>query len=188
MRQAVATLATALALLLAACASQSPATARHDQFPMARAPYSVKAIAILPDGGVLADAIGEELARRGFTVYTVASTMRLVSGVDWNAVSKVFIPGRTNPDEVENLMRQLHAQGIDAFIVLKADGFAPRRWQQYAYWQTVGTHLYSTHPELRGNPISYWGWVNTDNQRARSAAEAAVEIVTRMAWFTSNPL
>ena len=85
-------------------------------------------------------------------------------------------------------MNQLHAQGIDAFLVLKADGFAPRQWRQYAFWQTADTHLYSTHPDLRGNPHSYWGWVNIDSTRAKSPSEAAVEIVTRMATFTSNPL
>ena len=162
MRQAVATVAIASILFLAGCASQSPATARHDQFPMARAPYSVKAIAILPDGGVLAEAIGVELASRGFTIFTATSTMSMVTGVDWKAVSQVYIPGRTNPGEVENLTNQLHAQGIDAFLVLKANDLAPRRWQQYAYWQTADTHLYNTHPGLRDNPHSYWGWVNID--------------------------
>jgi hypothetical protein len=85
-------------------------------------------------------------------------------------------------------MSQLRAQGIDAFLAFHADGFAPRQWQQYAYWQTVGIHLYSTHPNLKGNLRSYWGWVNTDNMRARSPSEAAVEIVKRMALFSSNPL
>jgi hypothetical protein len=155
---------------------------------MAKGPYSVKTIAILPGGGDLAEAIGVELARRGFIVSTPASTMSVVTGVDWKAVSELYIPGRKNPGEVEKLMIQLRAQGIDAFLVLKADGFAPRQWQQYAYWQTVGIHLYSTHPNLKGNLHSYWGWVNTDNMSARSPSEAAVEIVTRMALFSSNPL
>ena len=188
MKQAIALVAIASILFLGACASQSPATARHDQFPMAKGPYSVKAIAILPGGGDLAEAIGMELAKRGFIISTAASTMNIVTGVDWKVVSELYIPVRKNPEEVAKLMTQLRAQGIDAFLVLKADGFAPRQWQQYAYWQTVGIHLYSTHPDLRGNLHSYWGWVNTDNLRARSPSEAAVDIVTRMSLFSSNPL
>jgi hypothetical protein len=187
MKQVVAFVAIALILFIGACASQSPGTASHNQFPMAKRPYSIKAIAILPGGGVLAEALGVELAKRGFIVSTVVSTMNIVTGVDWKIVSELYRPGRNNPDEVEKLMNQLRAQGIDAFLVLKADGFAPQQWQQYAYWQTVGIHLYSTHPDLKGRPHSYWGWVNTDNM-AKSPSEAAVEIVTRMALFSSNPL
>ena len=188
MKQAIALVAIASILFLGACASQSPATARHDQFPMAKGPYSVKAIAILPGGGDLAEAIGVELARRGFIISTPASTVSIVTGVDWKVVSELYKPGRNNPGEVEKLMAQLRAQGIDAFLVLKADGFAPRRWQQYAYWQTVDIHLYSTHPDLKGKLHSSWGWVNTDNMRTKSPAEAAFEIVTRMSLFSSNPL
>ena len=188
MKQAIALVAIAAILFLGACASQSPATARHDQFPMAKGPYSVKAIAILPGGGDLAEAIGVELARRGFIISTPASTVSIVTGVDWKVVSELYKPGRNNPGELDKLMRQLRAQGIDAFLVLKADGFAPRRWQQYAYWQTVDIHLYSTHPDLKGKLHSSWGWVNTDNMRAKSPAEAAFEIVTRMSLFSSNPL
>jgi hypothetical protein len=188
MKQAVTLIAIALILFLGACASQSPATARHDQFPMAKGPYSINAIAILPGGGDLADAIGVELARRGFIISTPAATVSTVIGVDWKAVSELYIPGRKNPGEVAKLTSQLRAQGINAFLVLKADGFAPRPCQQYAYWQTVGVHLYSTHPDLRGDLHSYWGWVNTDNMRARNPSEAADEIVTRMALFSSNPL
>jgi hypothetical protein len=188
MKQAVALVAIASILFLVACATRSPATARSDQFPMARAPYAVKAIAILPGAGVLAEAIGAELARRGFNISSAAATMNIVTGVDWKAVSELYVPGREKPGEVEKLMNQLHARGIDAFLVLKEDGFTPRQWRQYAYWQIADTHMYSTHPDLRGKSHSYWGWVNTDNDRAKSPSAAAAEIVTRMATFTSNPL
>ena len=89
MKQAIALVAIASILFLGACASQSPATARHDQFPMARGPLSVKAIAILPGGGELAEAIGVELAGRGFVVSTAASTVSIVTGVDWKVVSEL---------------------------------------------------------------------------------------------------
>jgi hypothetical protein len=121
-------------------------------------------------------------------VSTAASRISGVTGVDWEVVSKLYIPGYANPVEVETLMDQLHARGIDAFLVVKEDGFAPRQWRQYDYWQSADAHIYRTHPGLRNNAHSYNGWVNIDNKRARSSAEAAAEIVTRMASFVSNPL
>lgn len=188
MSRANAVVAAALVLFLSACATQPPATARNDQFPMAKGPYPVRTIAVLPGGGVLADAIGEELARRGFVVSTALATMGMVTGVDWSVVSQLYVPGRESSADAERLMRQLHAKGVDAVLVLKADGFAPRQWRQYAYWQTVDTHLYRTSPEPRGNGHSYWGWVNIDDKGAKSPPQAAAEIVTRMASFVSNPL
>ncbi len=188
MNRALAAIAVVSTLLSAACATQPPAAARSDQFPMAKGAYPVKAIAVLPGGGALADAIGEELARRGFVVSTAAATESMVDGVDWKAVSTLYIPGRGNSADVEKLTAQLRARGVDAFLVLKADGFAPRQWRQYPYWQTVDTHLYRTRAELGGNAHSYWGWVNIDNKGAKSAREAAAEIVARMATFVSNPL
>lgn len=188
MRQALALLVIASTFFLAGCVTQSPATATHDQFPMARGPYPVKAIAILPIGSDLANAIEFELAKRGFAITTAASTMSIVTGADLKAASELYFPGRANPGEVEKLMKQFHARGIDAILVLKADGFAPRRWRQYAYWQTVDVHLYATRPDPKGPAHSYWGWVNIDNSHAKSPPEAAAEIVTRMAEFVSNPL
>lgn len=188
MKQVLSLLIIASTLLFAACATHPPAPATHGQFPMARGPHPVKSIAILPAGNDLGTAIGAELERRGFTVATEASAMTFLSAADAKASSELYIPGRVNAQQAEALKKQFHSQGIDAILVLKADGFAPRRWREYDYWQTVGVHLYTTHPDQKGPGESYWGWVNIDHARARSAAEAATEIVTRMAAFASNPL
>jgi hypothetical protein len=187
-RQSIAPLLIASTFLLAACATQSPATATHDQFPMARGAYPVKTIAILPSGSDLAKAIEFELAKRGFAIATAAAPMSIVTDEDLKAASELHIPGRVSPGETEKLMKPFRARGIDAILVLKTDGFSPRRWRQYDYWQTADVHLYTTHPDPKGPAHSYWGWVNIDNTRAKSPPEAASEIVTRMASFVSNPL
>ena len=75
---------------------------------------------------------------------------------------------------------------------------AGREWQPAGQPEEARTHdfinkaLDKVAPygvyDVSADPHSCWGWVNIDNQRARSAAEATAEIVTRMAWFTGNPL
>ena len=74
---------------------------------------------------------------------------------------------------------------------------AGREWQPAGLPEEARTHdfidkeLGKVAPygiyDVSADPHSCWGWVNIDNQRARSAAEAATEFVTRMAWFTGNP-
>ena len=188
MRRCLAFLVIATTLVLEACATRSPASATHDQFPMAQGPHPIKAIAIIPGGNDLGTAIEVELARRGFEISTAASTMSILTATDLKAASELYIPGRVSPGEMEKLMKHFQSRGIDAILVLKADGFAPRRWRQYEYWQTADVHLYTTYPDPKGPGHSYWGWVNIDNSHAKSAPEAAAEIVRRMASFVSNPL
>lgn len=181
MRQVAALVTVASLNFFAACAqSFNPATATYDQFRMAKGPYPVKVIAILP-GGELADAIGVELGKRGFVVFPASSTVNLVTGVDFKAVAESYIPKRENPRAVENLKSQLLSQGIDAFLtVVRPDDFTPRQWRDNPYWQTASIHLYSTHPEM-GHGYSTLLWANVDKNRAKTPSEAAADVVTSLA-------
>lgn len=163
-------------MAVAACASYSPATARYDQFPTARGQYPVKSIAILPGAGALADAVGVELAKRGFVVVQPSATAQMVKGVDFKAVS---VPGRADPALVEDLKYQLHSRGVDAFLIVRADDFVARQAATY--------HLYRTHPEVSSFSYYTWLWQNRDKDRPRSPAEAAAESVTTMARRTGGP-
>jgi hypothetical protein len=72
----------------------------------------VKVIAFAPGGGVLADAIGVELANRGFTVIDSSSTSNLMM--------------RLNLDEIEIAtpqgLNKLRERGVDAVLVVRSAG------------------------------------------------------------------
>jgi hypothetical protein len=172
-------------LVLAACAQPpSPAVATADQFPMAGGTNPIKVIAILPGGGVLADAMGAELAKRGFVIHPASSTASMVTGVDFKAVAESYIPKRENPAAVINLKNQLLAKGVDAFLVVaRPQDFTPRQFRDAPYFQSASIHLYSTWEVA--NFFSSYGWSNGDKDRAKSPEEAAAAIVTNMARRSS---
>lgn len=74
--------------------------------------HKVETIALAPNGGVLADAVGVELSNRGFTI------------IDSAQISSLMI--RNNINEIEVMMpsglRTMYTNGIDAVISVKAIG------------------------------------------------------------------
>jgi hypothetical protein len=187
MKRKITLLILASNLVLASCAAPFWTTSSYDQFPINRGQAKqgenlIKVIALAPGGGDVADAVGAELVKRGFVIVSPESTTNMVTGVDFKAVSEHRIPARRNLGEMDKLRQQLSAKGVDAFLVFNAQDFKPRQWREHAYWQQADYKIFST---LRTGP-TFFGeivsgqWANIDN-RAKSATEAAVEIVNSMA-------
>ena len=174
-------------VFLAACAPPFWTTSTYEQFPLnrgfaKRGEHLIKVIALVPGGGDVADAVGVELAKRGFAIVSPDSTMSMVTGIDFKAVIDHRIPARRNPAEMDKLRQQLSAKGVDAFMVFNVQDFKPRQWRDNAYWQQANYMMYST----LQTGIGYFGeiaigqWANIEN-RAKSPSDAAVEIVNNMA-------
>lgn len=187
MKRTIAFLIFTSIVALASCAPPFWTTATYDQFPInrglaKRGEHLFKVIALVPGGGDVANAVGVELAKRGFVIISLESTTSMVTGVDFKAVSEHRIPARRNPGEIDKLRQQLGAEGIDAFLVFNDREFKPRQWREQAYWQQADYMIFST----RHTGIGYFGditngrWANIEN-RAKSPSEAAVEIVNSMA-------
>jgi hypothetical protein len=162
--------------------------ATYDQFPINwnRAKQGndlIKVIALVPGGGAVADAIGVELSRRGFVVISMTSTMSMATGIDFKAVAEGDIPSRRNPGEMRKLGNQLRAQGVDAFLIVRANDFSPRQYLSRTYWQSVDVSLFESGFDERnyaGNAIAGGPWLNL-HDRPQSPAEAAAEIVSNLA-------
>jgi len=174
-------------VFLAACAPPFWTTSTYEQFPLNRGLAKhgdrlINVIALVPGEGDVADAVGIELAKRGFVIVSAASTISMASGVDFKAISDHAIPARRNLAEMDKLRQQLSAKGVDAFLVFNDRDFKPRQWRDNPYWQQASYMTYST--QYTG--IGYFGeiasgrWANIDN-RAKSPSDAAVEMVNSMA-------
>lgn len=72
--------------------------------------HAVRAIAMMPGGGLLADAVAVELSNRGFTVIDSADTSSLMARLNLNEIEI------TRP---EGLAR-LRSQGVDAVLTVRA--------------------------------------------------------------------
>jgi hypothetical protein len=97
-----------LVALIVGCASS-----RISSLPTtSTAVVTVKAIALAPDGGLLADAVGVELANRGFIVIDSASTSTMMVRLNLNEV-EIQLPAG---------LSTLKDQGIDAYLTVRAAG------------------------------------------------------------------
>jgi len=175
--------------LLASCGAPRWVTATYDQFPLnwsrAKADRGlIKVVAMVPGGGAIADAVGVELSRRGFEVISMASTACMVNDVDFKAIAEDYIPSRRNPRAMRELGDQLHARGVDAFVIVRAQDFSPRQHLGRAYWQSAHISIFASGFDERnygGDAIAGGPWVNI-HDRPMSPSEAAVEIVENLAW------
>lgn len=188
LKRCVAMALMASLLLLAGCAAPRWDTARYDQFPLnwrkaERGENLIKVIALVPGGGVLAEAIGAELARRGFVVIPPASTMNMAAGVDLKAVSEHYIPARRNPGEMWRLRHALRASGVDAFLIVRAHDFVPRQHLGRTFWQQADLEIHSTTEENAAfnGAIAGTGFVNPHNDRPSSPSEVAARMVKNLA-------
>jgi hypothetical protein len=96
-----------IVLILIGCGSYAHVSVVRTQSQMAS---PIKTIALMPGGGVLADAIGTELLRYGFNI------------IDTEKISSLMV--RENLNEIELInpqnLAQLRADGIDAVIFVKS--------------------------------------------------------------------
>lgn len=178
----------ASAAFLSACGAPRWDTARYDQFPLnwrraERGAALIRVIAIVPGGGALSDAVGVELAKRGFVIIEPASTVGMVTGVDFKAVAEHPIPARRNPVEMWKLRNQLHARGVDAFMIVRVHDFAPRPYLGRLFWQQAELEIHSTTEEnaTSNGAIAGTFWANLRHDRAQTPPEAAAEMVKNLA-------
>lgn len=155
MKRCVAIAFMASLLFLTGCASPR-STWTYDQFPLnwrkaERGKDLIKVIALVPGGGVLAEAIGIELTKRGFVVIPPTSTVNMATSVDFKAISEHHIPARRAPDEMWKLRHALHARGVNAFLIVRSHDFVPKKFLKYIFWQQANLELYSTTEE---NPFN----------------------------------
>jgi hypothetical protein len=97
-----------ISALLVACAS-----AKVSSLPVTtKVHVAVKVIALAPDGGLLADAVGVELANRGYTIIDTASMSKMMVRLGINEVEVQMPEG----------LSKLKAQGIDAWLSVRSAG------------------------------------------------------------------
>ena len=136
------------AVFLVGCASSKISSA-----PIAsRAKHQVKVIAFSPGGGLLSDAVGVELANRGFTV------------IDSSTTSNMMI--RLNLIEIEisrpEGLAKLKDQGIDALLVVRGGGGYDQNPQ------SASARMNSTH---NGQVLAGATWQNGYGGQAGSPAD-----------------
>jgi hypothetical protein len=154
-------------LLLQGCASSKVSTA-----PIAsQVRHTVKVIALAPGGGVLADAVGVELANRGFTIIDPSSTTNMLVRLNLNEVEIAKPEG----------LAKLKDQGIDAYLVVRAAGGYDQQPQ------SASSRMNSTH---NGQLLAGVTWQNgfggqagsvVDRVMRKGLSEAAIEIANALA-------
>ena len=147
-------------------------TAKISTLPISsQATHLVRSIAMAREGGLLAEAIGIELANRGYVI------------IDSSSTSKLLI--RLNMDEFEVSTPQgldkLKAKGIDAYLTIKTAGAYDGQIEG-ASARATSTHT--------GRIIAGVSWQNgwggqagsiADRQMRKGLSEVAQEISTSLA-------
>lgn len=182
----VAALVASLALLTG-CTAPRWETATYDQFPLnwGRAKQGselIKVIALTPGGGVLSEAIGAELAKRGFVIVPATITRTLATDVDFTAISGHQERAR-KPGEVWKLRHALSARGVDAFLVVRDHDFPPKPYLGRTFWQQADLRIYSTTEEnaTSDGAIAGTSFANLLDDRPSTPSEAAVRMVMNLA-------
>lgn len=135
MKRCIATALMASLLPPAGCASPRWEAATYERFPLNRGRVErgsdlIMVIALVPGGGALAEAIGIELAKRGFAVLPSTSTMSMAAAMDLRAIAEHHVPARRNWGEMWKLRHALRAHGVDAFPIVRNHDFVPKRRQK----------------------------------------------------------
>ena len=146
---------TAKVFFLFLCVSLSGCVGSQISTLSAQVTHPVGTIALMPGGGLFADAIGVEIAARGFLIIDTATTSNLLV--------------RLNLDEVEVIQPQglskLREKGIDAILFSRsASGYDSRP-------QSASTRLTSTHT---GQILAGIVWQNARAGAIGSAADGIV--------------
>ena len=148
------------------------ATSKVSQLPVVvSATHSVRAIAMAPEGGLLAEAVGIELSNIGYTI------------IDCSTTSKLLI--RLNIDEIELAkpqgLEKLRDKGIDAYLTVKGAGAYDGQIQ------SASARASSTHTGCIISGVSWQnGWGGRvgsiqDRIMRKGLAEAAQEIARALA-------
>jgi hypothetical protein len=95
-------------LMLSACSGSRVSQTIRPSGPVS---HPLRSIALAPSGGILADAIGVELANRGYVIVDTQQTSALM--VRFNATSELEL---LTPQSLGGFREQ----GIDAVLVVKA--------------------------------------------------------------------
>jgi len=165
-------LALASAILLAGCASSKVSSVSTTN----QTKHSVKVIAFAPGGGLLADAVGVELANRGFTIIDSTTTSSMMVRLNLNEIEIARPEG----------LAKFKEQGIDAVLVVRAGGGYDQQPQ------SASARMNST---STGQVIAGVTWQNGFGGAAGSPAdrlmrkglhEAAVEISNALAERVRN--
>jgi hypothetical protein len=132
--------------------------------------HSVEVIALAPGGGLIADAVGIELANRAFTIIDPSSTSSMMVRLNLNEIEI------TRPEG----LAKLKEQGIDAFLTVRGAGGYDQQLQ------SASARMTSTH---NGKLLAGVTWQNGYGGRAGSPAdrvmrkglsEAATEIAVAL--------
>lgn len=163
--------AALIAFVLACASLVGCASSRLSTMPvLGKVSHPIKAIALAPDGGLLADAVGVELSNMGFTVIDSASTSKLMVRLNLNEVEIARPEG----------LAKLKDQGIDAFLTVRAAGGYDQQPQ------SASARVNSTHT---GQVIAGISWQNgwggqagsiADRTMRKGLAEAAAEIANSL--------
>lgn len=174
--------------LMAGCAAPRWETATYDRFHLnwgraKRGEDLIRVIALTPGGGALSEAIGAELAMRGFVIVPSNDTVKFAPEVDFKVVSQHYIPSRRSPSEMWKLRHALRSLGVDAFLIVRAHDFAPRQHLGMKFWQQAHLEVYSTTEEnaVFNGAIAGTGFVNLHADRPSSPSEAAQRMVWNLA-------
>ena len=175
-------------LLLTGCAAPRWDTATYDRFPLnggrvERGSGLIRVVALVPGGGELGEALGTELAKRGFSVVPSTSTVNMAPEVNFKAVSERPVPGRQNVGELWKLRHALHARGVHAFLIVRSHDFVPKQYLGRTFWQQAELEIHSTTEENASfnGAIAGTSFANFHSDRASSPSEAAVMMVTNLA-------
>lgn len=156
-------------LAVAACVSlvAGCATSKVSAVPVkTKIVHEVRAIALTPGGGLLADAVGVELANRGYTVVDPAQFTNLMVRLNLNELEVAQPAG----------LQKLKDAGLDAYLSVKAAaGYDDQP-------QSASARLVSTHTGQLLAGVSWqngWGGVKgsmADRTMRKGLAKAAEQI------------
>lgn len=153
--------------LLGACSGAKVSSVK----PNAAATHTVRAVAFAPGGGVLADAVGVELAARGFVIIDTHQLTGMMGRIGVNEV-ELYQPAG---------LQALREQGIDALLSVRSSA-SPDGTPQNASARVTSTH--------NGQVIAGATWQNgwggmsgsiADRVMRQDIAEAAAKIAHTLA-------
>lgn len=161
-----------VALLSVVIVASGCATSKMSSAPIAsQIKHNVEVVALAPGGGLIADAVGVELANRGFTIIDPSSTSSMMVRLNLNEIEIARPEG----------LAKLKDQGIDAFLIVRGAGGYDEQPQ------SASARMNSTH---NGKLLAGVTWQNGYGGRAGSPAdrvmrkglsEAANEIAAALA-------
>jgi hypothetical protein len=160
-----------VALVFGTLSISGCATSKISSAPAAsQVKHTVEVIALAPGGGLIADAVGVELANRGFTVIDPASTSSMMVRLNLNEIEI------TRPEG----LAKLREQGVDAFLYVRGAGGYDQQPQ------SASARMNSTH---NGKLLAGVTWQNgyggeagspADRVMRKGLSEAATEIAVAL--------